>query len=305
MQRFKNILVVNEPATGTGPVLARAIRLARANEAQQTIVNIAREISRNLVNVQKAFLRLQESQLEELAHKAAAEGVAVNSRILVGTPFLEIIQAVVRNGHDLVIKPAGGRGGLSSSLFGSTDRHLFRKCPCPVWIMKPSKRKQYARILAAIDPDPAEEENAELNRLILDLATAIASRDKSELHIVHVWNMPYETALRSGRVSLPQTDIKRMLSDERKAHKTWLDTLLAQYDLGSLNAKVHLLKGQPGDVIPNMAKTKRIELIVMGTVARTGIPGFFIGNTAEKTLESVDCSVLAVKPEAFMTPVEA
>ena len=67
-----------------GPVLARAIRLARANDAQLTIFNLAREISGNLANVQKVFLRLQERQLEELAQKAAAEGAAVNSRIPVG-----------------------------------------------------------------------------------------------------------------------------------------------------------------------------------------------------------------------------
>ena len=41
----------------------------------------------------------------------------------------------------------------------------------------------------------------------------------------------------------------------------------------------------------------------MGTVCRTGIAGFFIGNTAEKTLQQVDCSVLMVKPEGFVSPV--
>lgn len=61
---------------------------------------------------------------------------------------------------------------------------------------------------------------------------------------------------------------------------------------------------EPGEVIPALARKKRVELIVMGTVARTGIPGFFIGNAAEKTLAEVDCSVLAVKPKAFSTPIE-
>jgi hypothetical protein len=35
----------------------------------------------------------------------------------------------------------------------------------------------------------------------------------------------------------------------------------------------------------------------IGTVSRTGIPGLFIGNTAEKILYRVDCSVLAVKTD--------
>jgi nucleotide-binding universal stress UspA family protein len=41
----------------------------------------------------------------------------------------------------------------------------------------------------------------------------------------------------------------------------------------------------------------------MGTVARTGISGFFMGNTAETILNQLDCSVLAVKPQGFVTPV--
>jgi nucleotide-binding universal stress UspA family protein len=66
---------------------------------------------------------------------------------------------------------------------------------------------------------------------------------------------------------------------------------------------MHLLKGDPADVIADFAKTGRVDLIVMGTVARTGIPGLVIGNTAEAILQRVDCSVLAVKPVGFVSPV--
>ncbi|NJO21650.1 MAG: universal stress protein [Sphingomonadales bacterium] len=43
----------------------------------------------------------------------------------------------------------------------------------------------------------------------------------------------------------------------------------------------------------------------MGTVTRTGIAGFLIGATAEDVLRQVDCSVLTVKPDGFVTPVAA
>jgi nucleotide-binding universal stress UspA family protein len=41
----------------------------------------------------------------------------------------------------------------------------------------------------------------------------------------------------------------------------------------------------------------------MGTVGRTGLPGFFIGNTAEEVLQTATTSVLAVKPAGFESPV--
>jgi nucleotide-binding universal stress UspA family protein len=55
--------------------------------------------------------------------------------------------------------------------------------------------------------------------------------------------------------------------------------------------------------IVELAKSEAIDLLVMGTVCRTGIAGFIIGNTAEKVLSVVNCSVLTVKPEGFVTPV--
>ena len=61
--------------------------------------------------------------------------------------------------------------------------------------------------------------------------------------------------------------------------------------------------GRRPDVIAEFAKAHHVELIVMGTVARTGIPGLLIGNTAETILQRVDCSVLAVKPDGFVSPV--
>lgn len=52
------------------------------------------------------------------------------------------------------------------------------------------------------------------------------------------------------------------------------------------------------------ARRSRVDLIVMGTVARTGIAGIPMGNTAEAVLDRVDCSYLTVKPERFECPIE-
>ncbi len=66
---------------------------------------------------------------------------------------------------------------------------------------------------------------------------------------------------------------------------------------------VLIVEGMAGDIIPTLARKLTIDLIVMGTVARTGIPGLIIGNTAESVLSQISCSVLAVKPPDFVTPV--
>jgi len=45
------------------------------------------------------------------------------------------------------------------------------------------------------------------------------------------------------------------------------------------------------------------SLVIMGTVCRTGIPGLIVGNTAEFVMNKLDCSILAIKPQKFVSNV--
>jgi len=79
---------------------------------------------------------------------------------------------------------------------------------------------------------------------------------------------------------------------------------LNRQDFAVSERQLHLEEGRAGVVIPAVARRERINLIVMGTLGRVGIPGLLIGNTAERTLDHVDCDVLAIKPRGFETPVQ-
>jgi nucleotide-binding universal stress UspA family protein len=78
---------------------------------------------------------------------------------------------------------------------------------------------------------------------------------------------------------------------------------LGQDAIDYLKPQIHLIKGLARKEVPALSRQLEADLIVMGTVARTGIPGFIMGNTAEAILNQIDCSVLAVKPPGFVTPV--
>ncbi|NIO39952.1 MAG: universal stress protein, partial [Burkholderiales bacterium] len=71
----------------------------------------------------------------------ATDGVSLDTKVLVGKPFIEIIRQVLRDNHDLIVKCADADSGRREMLFSSTDKHLMRKCPCPLWIIKPMERQ--------------------------------------------------------------------------------------------------------------------------------------------------------------------
>jgi len=94
------------------------------------------------------------------------------------------------------------------------------------------------------------------------------------------------------------------LNAYKQHYATQLDNLLTGIDLKGIISHRHLPRSMDvPEAIIKLAKNNAIELLVMGTVCRTGLAGLIIGNTAEKVLSEVNCSVLTVKPEGFVTPV--
>jgi universal stress protein E len=53
------------------------------------------------------------------------------------------------------------------------------------------------------------------------------------------------------------------------------------------------------NAIPRLARQLGCDLVVMGALSRSGLKRIFIGNTAERILDSLDCDVLVVKPPGF------
>ncbi|NKQ37033.1 MAG: universal stress protein [Chloroflexi bacterium] len=252
--------------------------------------------------IQEQIAAAESHNFEKTIASIRQAGVQINGKVMSGTPFLEIIREVLRNEHDLVMIAAENEGGLKKMLFGSTTMHLMRKCPCPVWVVKPGQPERYTRILAAVDPTPHDDMQNALNDKIMELSTSLARWERSELLIIHTWTVFGESRLTHR--GLPQQKVDKIVHETRDAHKRWLGTLLSKHHLEDLQHQVYMLKGEAGRLIPALAKAQEVDLIVMGTVSRTGIAGLLIGNTAEKVLNQVNCSMLTVKPEGFITPVK-
>lgn len=312
MERFDNILLIADRHDQGSAFFDWAASFARINQARLTVLDVLKIPPPEMLlqlgavdpqELQESAVNQRLTELQQLITPLQTDDCRISVKVLLGTPFLEIVREVLRNGHDLVMKAAEHRSGARTVLFGSTDLHLLRKCPCPVWIGKPGQAGPYARILTAVDPDPFSRERDALNLKIMDLAGGLARMEGSELHVVHAWDFYGESLLRGFRSTLSDGEVDRLIGSTLNTHLIWLDELLKKCDLQKIKLSKHLLRGRAGEIIPTLAREKQIDLIVMGTVARTGIPGFFIGNTAEEVLDQVGCSVVALKPDGFVTPV--
>ncbi len=320
--QFKNILLVLSEETDATPMLERAFALAQRNQARLTVVDVVRALpaekeravqSLSPGGFQDTTPEQRRRRLDELI-TPMRERIEVDATVLMGTPHLEIIHEVLRGEHDLVVKTAQVGGGIGDRLFHNTDMQLLRKCPCSVWFFRDEKVHPYHRILAAVDIDYKGATHRQtkyvLNRQVLELAVSLALFELAELHVVHVWQAYGEDILRSGRSPFPQKDTDVYVEDEKKRHLDRLHELLAEVRgsvggeiMDGVKTHVHLVKGDPRVEITPLAQNQDMDLLLIGTAARTGIQRFILGNTAEAIFNRLGCSVLVVKLPDFATSI--
>lgn len=319
MDLFKNILYVCENSVDQNASILRAVSLAENNQATLTLIDVIPvvpgsnkmqqgESSRN--ELQSAALNERRNKLEALI-EPYSNRMNIQLDVLAGRKFIEVIRVVLRNEHDLLIKPAENPRFMER-LFGSDDMQLLRNCPCPVWLTRVDEKAKYQNILAAVDFDPnmSDATEQDLNWQILGLSGSLAFSEFAALHVVHVWDAPSEATIRVWADD-PQSASAEYVNSVRSSHENAYDQLQKQLSIrvgkdanAHLSPEFQMRRGTAATVIPETARELQADLVVMGTVARTGIAGLLIGNTAEAVLEQLQCSVLAIKPSGFVSPVK-
>ncbi|MEM9427150.1 MAG: universal stress protein [Pseudomonadota bacterium] len=246
----------------------------------------------------------------ELREKLAALVPArqIEPTVVVGKAYYEIIRYVAETGCDFVVKMAEPLSGVRQFLFSSTDQHLLRKCPCPVWLQTPDAADLPRRVLAAIDLetwDAAEPGTlTALNRRVIDAARSLASGPDAEVVVLHAWEAIGEGMVWafSGKGDARFT-AERYVNEVLAMRQSAMTAFLADVQAEGPRLVPLLSEGVPAAVIEEQGRKLGADVVVMGTIARTGLSGVLIGNTAENIINSLECPVLAVKPEGFVSPL--
>lgn len=301
-RRFRNVLFVPFASRGNVGALRRAAALAQRDEAELTVVGVIPEPSHlqrllhgsdHVDAVLTAAHRDMHRRLIRCVH--SVDDLEATPIIDVGDPALAVVMRAIAAGHDLlVVTSDGGHDDRA------TIRRLIRKSPCPVWVVRPT-RATHVRVLAAIDPEPDEQG---LNQSILEIATSMAGAE-GELHVTCAWELFGEATMQSSAfVHLTPDEIDEQRHVVETAHRRAVDELVRQYASDAGDVEIHVESGPAAQVIGELVRHERINLVVMGTFGRTGISGLVMGNTAEVVLDDLRCSVVAVKPPDFVSPIE-
>lgn len=311
MRNFHNILYAS---TGIGEEidgLKQALGLATANDAPLTVLLVYPELPDNQQEYREKFREFMIRQAEDSVQAArAALGLpmdtpAVTVRVESGDspPAIGMIRHVLREGCDLLIKEAEVQEEAKG--FKAMDMTLLRKCPCPVWLARPiSRPRGEVRVAVAINPESRDRAEHDLSLRLLQLSRSLADTCSGELAILSCWDFEFERYLRRGtRANLPDSGIQGAVDYAQSTHSLKLDNLIQESAIDG-SFQVHRLRGRAEERIPSFVRGRGVDILVMGSVARTGIVGFIMGNTAENVMRELGCALVALKPSGFASPVK-
>ena len=174
-----------------------------------------------------------------------------------------------------------------------SDYDLIRHCPVPLLIVKSAPRPSRRPILVALDPWHQNDKPASLDSRIVDAGRTISKSLNVPLHSVHAYSpllgFVSDSAFAPVAIpmSLPQEEMHEAMVRRR------FKALNTKYHITPRRA--HLQMGDPKFVLPALARSLKSQMVVMGTVSRSGMDRFLLGSTAEQVLDALPCDVLVVK----------
>jgi universal stress protein E len=292
---FRKILVYINGLAENHPALERAMQLAVSNNALLKIVDVVN----TKIDPKHEFHRpmrtlieqRRKDRLDKICELLAKQDIEYSTKLLRGRPFAEIVQEVVNERFDLVIKTMGGhQPSKVKGMMSPLDMRLVRNCPSPIWLEAPGNNLRLERIVVAIDP---EIENDEFNDSLLDISTSLASVENGELHVVSAWNVPDEEFLTEHVTPKQLTDYADKIQAESNR---CLKRILNRADKSGGPSNVHFRRSAPSRAILDYVDKHQPDVTVIGTLGCTSVAGLLIGDTADFVLRHINCSVVAVKP---------
>jgi nucleotide-binding universal stress UspA family protein len=311
MQQFHNILFVSHAVQNETKALEQALQLTDDHEAQLSILVVCPSFPDELSEYRASY---EDSLIDKInkainmaksSLKLKKKKIPINIEVdCSSTPDIRIIRHVLKHSHDLLIK--GAETSESTKGFKALDMALLRKCPCALFLYRPFHHAFDAiQIAVAIDPNDEELAGQELALRLLNISRLLTDNYAAHLTIISCWSFALENYLRDKVwINTSKKELDKLISEEKHSHKMSLESLVKRSNLNN-EYTIEQLKGEPEDLIPATITDTKIDILIMGTVARTGISGFIIGNTAENILQKIDCSLLALKPQGFVSPVKA
>ncbi len=286
MKLIKTVLVATDFGTAAGEAVKTASFVAKQFDSHVILLHVmpddleASEAERSSLEAELS------SRLQEMARTIRAEGVKTVETILCSGDESTMIDRESQQREVNVVIIGAGRPGSDGRLYlGTTAAELRRRSGKPIWIVPPGSSARINKILCPVDL-------LEASSHALRNAIHLARRFGSELTVLTVFQSL------SSYYDMP-TDLNDVSphSPFLKARLHEFDRYLRGFDFEGVTWKKAVRSGKPYREILKTARENDTDLLVMGSVGRSGISRFLIGGVARRVAQRMPCSIITVRSE--------
>jgi len=254
-------------------------------------------VSNEAKEIGQKIRQAQEEMIDELAEDARKQGVPVTTDVLEERPIADgALARALDSNPRFVMKGTQYHSMAERAILVDTDWQLIRRCPYPLWLVKPGDFREEPVVIASVDPTHEHDKLAALDQAIIDAAKSIAGPIGGDVHLFHTYQrligIGSEVNKTFKPIRLPIDEVDERM---KKEHREALDALAEKN--GVDKEHTHQLPGRTRELLPTFARSNKADLVVMGGLARWGIKRMVIGSTTERVLDHLPCDILIVRAE--------
>ena len=284
MRSKTRLFVIADPTAEHQVALLKALLIAKMADCEiHAFLSVYRDSRAGTGDAAPQDLRQQslaaaEQWLEHQLEPCRVAGVSVSTEVVWNSKWDDAaLQSITRSDCDLVIKSSFHHSKSRRFYSKTSDYNLMRHCACPILFVHQPQEWRSNRVLACVDLESTDNQHARLNGVVVRDARALADVVGMDMYI----------AAAHRRTIDPDN-----LPIKGHGHGVGADQLSELF--GVDKSRVCLRQGETIATLKTICDDIDPSIVVLGTLARSGIGGKLIGNTAEKLLDQIEADVLTV-----------
>jgi nucleotide-binding universal stress UspA family protein len=249
--------------------------------AYDTLVVSTAEVSGLRYYDYAAAARTEQHELEPLAERVRAAGVACEVVVRAGLPADQILAFASERAIDRIVMGTHSPGPIGKLLVGSVAEAVLRSAPVPVFIVGPEvvdgayRNFETRTILCAVSL-------LESSAVVAAFAAELAAQHKARLILQHVIRPQERAELLAGH-SLDQIEADLL-------------ALVPSSLQGRIAIQTIVVPGDPTEELLYQSRSQQADLIVLGAQGASAFAAITRHGVVYKVLADASCPVLTLSP---------
>ncbi|MDH3220381.1 MAG: universal stress protein [Gammaproteobacteria bacterium] len=283
-QKRTRLFVIVDPTATHQVALVKALLIAKLADCEiHAFLCVYRDVDKSEAALSSHDLKHQtiidaEKWLGKQLEACEIAGVAFSREVVWNSKWYDAaLRSIAKSGCDMVIKSSFHHSKSKRFYNATSDYSLMRHCVCPILFAHQTQEWKSDRVLACVDLESTDPKHARLNGVIIRDAQALANIVGMELYVAAAYNVGIDTE------NLPIKGHGQQVNLEQLGQLYGVD-----------ESRIILRQGSTIATLKQICEELDPSIVIMGTLARAGISGKLIGNTAEKLLDVIDADLLTV-----------